>query len=140
MASLQVYLGENATMPTKGSLDAAGYDLYASQYCCVEPRGKALIKTNIKIIIPYGCYGRIAPRSGLAWKNHIDVGAGVIDRDYRGWVGVVLFNHSEDQFVVNIGDRIAQLIMEKYMDTEIFELDIIDDTMRGASGFGSTGK
>ena len=139
--ALQVYLGENATMPTKGSTDAAGYDLYAAEYCCVEPRGKALIKTNIKVIIPEGCYGRIAPRSGLAWKNHIDVGAGVIDRDYRGWVGVVLFNHSEDQFVVNKGDRIAQFIMEQYMDTELFQIENFEEnTSRGEGGFGSTGK
>lgn len=127
--TLQVFLGENATMPTKGSIDAAGYDLYAAEYCCVEPNGKALIKTNIKVIIPDGCYGRIAPRSGLAWKNHIDVGAGVIDRDYRGWVGVVLFNHSQDQFVVNKGDRIAQFILEKYQDAEIVQLETYDESL-----------
>ena len=66
-----------------------------------------------EIALPPGCYGRIAPRSGLAIKKFIDVGAGVIDADYRGEVGVILFNFSDSDFMVNMGDRIAQLILEK---------------------------
>ena len=73
----------------------------------VPKQGMALIKTGISISIPYEHYARIAPRSGLAWKNFIDVGAGVIDEDYRGEVGVVLFNHSQEDFKVKRGDRIA---------------------------------
>jgi dUTP pyrophosphatase len=91
--------------------------------------------------IPTGNYGRIAPRSGLAAKNFIDVGAGVIDSDYRGEVKVLLFNFSDVEFVVNPGDRIAQLIVEKYTRTEIEDVveGDLDSTERGAGGFGSTG-
>ena len=89
--------------------------------------------------IPVTCYGRIAPRSGLAWKKHIDVGAGVIDADYRGNVGVVLFNHGEEDLQVKRGDRIAQLILEKISYADIVEVDDLDATARGDGGFGSTG-
>jgi dUTP pyrophosphatase len=77
-------LTENATIPTKGSPLAAGYDLYSASNLIVPAKGKALVPTNLSVAIPIGNYGRIAPRSGLAWKNFIDVGAGVIDADYRG--------------------------------------------------------
>ena len=82
---------------------------------------------------------KLAPRSGLAHKNFIDVGAGVIDYDYRGNVGVILFNHSEVDFEVKRGDRIAQLILEKISMANAVEVDDLDDTVRGAGGFGSTG-
>lgn len=81
----------------------------------------------------------VAPRSGLAHKNFIDIGAGVIDFDYRGNVGVILFNHSEVDFEVKRGDRIAQLILEKISMADTVEVDDLDDTERGAGGFGSTG-
>ena len=89
--------------------------------------------------IPEGHYGRVAPRSGLAVKNFIDVGAGVIDCDYRGALGVVLFNHSADDFHIKPGDRIAQLIIEKISTPDVVEVDDLDETARGAGGFGSTG-
>lgn len=90
-------------------------------------------------MISSGCYGRIAPRSGLAWKNHIDVGAGVIDEDYRGNIGVVLFNHSNEDFKVIKGDRIAQLICQRIEYPVLQEVTNLDNTSRGAGGFGSTG-
>lgn len=90
-------------------------------------------------LISSGCYGRIAPRSGLAWKNHIDVGAGVIDEDYRGNIGVVLFNHSNEDFKVIKGDRIAQLICQRIEYPVLQEVTNLDNTSRGAGGFGSTG-
>ena len=71
-----------------------------------------MVKTDIRIALPVGCYGRIAPRSGLALKHSINVGGGVIDGDYRGNVGIILFNHSDQDFLINRGDRIAQLIPE----------------------------
>jgi len=80
-----------------------------------------------------------APRSGLAAKHFIDVGAGVIDQDYRGNVGVVLFNFGEEDFKVNKGDRIAQLILERIYIPELEELQNLDNTARGSGGFGSTG-
>ena len=80
-----------------------------------------------------------APRSGLAWKHSIDVGAGVIDADYRGPVGIILFNYSDEAFEVKPGDRIAQLILEKIVTPEVLLVDDLDSTVRGAGGFGSTG-
>lgn len=89
--------------------------------------------------IPHGNYGRVAPRSGLAVKNFIDVGAGVIDSDYRGEVKVLLFNFGSTDFSIMPGDRIAQLIIEKYTMTNIEEVNDLDATSRGEGGFGSTG-
>lgn len=80
-----------------------------------------------------------APRSGLTWKHSIDVGAGVIDADYRGPVGVILFNHSDVDFEVKVGDRVAQLIIEKIITPEVSEVLDLDSTVRGEGGFGSTG-
>tara|TARA_B110001452_G_C15169599_1_gene406516 strand:- start:511 stop:1002 length:492 start_codon:yes stop_codon:yes gene_type:complete len=132
-------LSETATIPVRGSAQAAGYDLTAAQPAVVPARGKALIKTDLSIALPEGCYGRVAPRSGLAWKHSIDVGAGVIDADYRGNVGVILFNLSDKDFEVSVGDRVAQLILERIFTPEVQEVDDLDATARGAGGFGSTG-
>lgn len=103
-------------------------------------KGKEIILTDIQIALPDGCYGRVAPRSGLAAKHFIDVGAGVIDQDYRGNVGVVMFNFSDTDFEVKKGDRIAQLICEKIYLPQLQELPALDNTERGSGGFGSTGK
>jgi dUTP pyrophosphatase len=111
-----------------------------SAYDCVVPaRGKAIVKTDIQIELPEGCYGRIAPRSGLAAKNFIDIGAGVVDEDYRGNLGVVMFNHADVDFTVAKGDRIAQLICERIFYPQLEECTSLTDTQRGAGGFGSTG-
>ena len=88
----------------------------------------------------FDCDHCIAPRSSLAWKHSIDVGAGVIDSDYRGNIGVILFNHSDDTFVVNEKDRIAQLILERIATPPVVEVAELTETTRGAGGFGSTGK
>uniref|UniRef100_A0A8C5L964 Deoxyuridine 5'-triphosphate nucleotidohydrolase n=1 Tax=Jaculus jaculus TaxID=51337 RepID=A0A8C5L964_JACJA len=128
-----VRLSEHATAPTRGSTLAAGYDLYSAYDYTVPPKEKGIVKTGIQIAVPPGCYGRVAPRSGLAVKHFIDVGAGVIDEDYRGNVGFVLFNFGKEKFEVKQGDRIAQLIY-------IEEVQVLDDTERGSGGFGSTGK
>ena len=95
--------------------------------------------TGLSISFPAGLYAKIAPRSGLALKKFIDVGAGVVDSDYRGEVGVVLFNHGDQDFVVKMGDRIAQLILEKIDTPPVEEVQALDNTVRGAGGFGSTG-
>jgi|EP00945_MAST-04E_sp_MAST-4E-sp1_P003802 dUTP pyrophosphatase len=132
-------LSENAIIPTRGSPLSAGYDLCAAVPTVVPARGKALVKTDLAMIVPSTCYGRIAPRSGLAWKKHIDIGAGVIDADYRGPVGVVMFNHGDSDLEVKHGDRIAQLVLEKISYADIVEVADLDETERGAGGFGSTG-
>lgn len=89
--------------------------------------------------IPESCYGRIAARSGLALNHFITVGAGVIDRDYTGNVCVLLFNHSDSDFVVKKGDRIAQLICEVILYPQLVELKSLSKTLRGDQGFGSSG-
>ena len=85
------------------------------------------------------CYGRIAPRSGLAAKKHFDIGAGVIDKDYCGEMEMVMFNHSEEDLPVRMRDRITQLILEEIRTPEVKKVADLDDTVRGSGGFGSTG-
>ncbi|KAI3825572.1 hypothetical protein L1987_07063 [Smallanthus sonchifolius] len=132
-------LSDKAVLLSRGSSLAAGYDLSSATETKVPARGKALVPTDLSIAVPEGTYARIAPRSGLAWKHSIDVGAGVIDADYRGPVGVILFNYSDVDFEVKAGDRIAQLIIEKIMTPQVIEVYDLDSTVRGAGGFGSTG-
>merc|ERR1712013_257614 len=107
-------LSPNATTPQRGSRNAAGFDLFAAETKEFPAQSHGIVKTDIAIALPRGTYGRVAPRSGLAAKHFIHVGAGVVDFDYRGNVGVVVFNHHSDKcFQVNKGDRIAQLVIEK---------------------------
>ena len=132
-------LTNNAALPKRSTKGAAGYDLCAAQDCTIPASGKGLVKTGLSISFPPGLYARIAPRSGLALKRFIDVGAGVIDADYRGEVGVVLFNHGDHNFEVKMGDRIAQLILERIDTPPVEEVQELDSTVRGSGGFGSTG-
>ena len=132
-------LSEYAQIPVRGSEYAAGYDLFAAHDVLIEAQGKALVPTDFSIAIPLGTYGRVAPRSGLAWKHHLDTGAGVIDADYRGNVQVILFNFSKDSYQVKRGDRIAQLILECILTPPVIETNDLDGTHRGSHGFGSTG-
>ena len=106
-------LSPTARPPTRGSSFAAGYDLYASRAHTIPAWGRALVETDISIAVPEGTYGRVAPRSGLASKHGIDVGAGVIDADYRGPVKVLLFNLGGEAFEVGVGERVAQLVLER---------------------------
>ncbi|KAI9574498.1 dUTP pyrophosphatase [Boletus coccyginus] len=132
-------LSEKAKLPTRGSPLAAGYDLYSAVRKTIPARGKALVDTQLSIAVPIGTYGRVAPRSGLASKFMIDTGAGVIDADYRGTVFVLLFNLSDQDFEVQEGDRVAQLVIEKICNPDVLEVENLDETVRGANGFGSTG-
>ena len=130
----------DAIVPTRGSDGAVGYDLYSSEDAVVPCQaGRALVGTGITIVLPPGVYGRVAPRSGLAVKHCINVGAGVIDPDYTGEIKVVLFNHGESDFEIKKGDRIAQLVLERCETPPIEEISIVEDTERGSGGFGSTG-
>ncbi|KAL1585549.1 hypothetical protein WHR41_05728 [Cladosporium halotolerans] len=138
--ALQVkFLSPTAKAPTRGSAFAAGYDLYASKPTTIPARGKVLVDTDISIAVPAGTYGRVAPRSGLASKHSIDVGAGVIDADYRGPLKVLLFNFSEVDFKVEEGERVAQLIIERIYTPEVVVVEELEQTVRGVGGFGSTG-
>ena len=130
---------DNATVPSKGSSGAAGYDLYSNDTHVIMPWTRAVIPTGIGVKLPDGVYGRIAPRSGLSVKNGINVGAGVVDPDYTGELKVVLFNHDNNPFIIKPGYRIAQLVLEKFDSHDIEVVNELDSTERGEGGFGSTG-
>lgn len=134
-------LTPTATIPSRGSAHAVGYDLSADlEQPMVMPPGTVLrVTTGIAAAIPVGYYGRVAPRSGLALKNGIDVLAGVVDPDYRGDISVILVNHGQEDFTVSPGMRIAQLIIEKVATPDVVVVDNLPGTERGANGFGSTG-
>jgi len=130
---------KNAKLPRVGSKYAAGYDLYSCDEGIIKSNCMGKINIGISLIIPSDHYGRIAPRSGLTLNYSLNVGAGVIDSDYRGNISVLLFNHGNKDFKYNIGDRVSQLIIEKISHCEIVNVTEIDDTDRGEDGFGSTG-
>jgi len=133
-------LSEHAVLPSRGSDYAAGLDLSAAVNCTIAAGQRALVKTDLSIACPPGTYARIAPRSGLAYKKGIDVGAGVIDADYRGPLGVILFNFGDSDFVISQGDRIAQLILEQIVLPDVVDVDDLPQVgERGEAGFGSTG-
>lgn len=133
-------LSEVATIPAQVHLGDAGFDLAAAYDGVIPAHGKGISKTDLAVAIPIGWYGRIAPRSSVAWKHHIDIGAGVIDSAFRGNVGIVLFNHSTEDFHYKAGERLAQLVIERCYIGHVVEVDELDDTDRGSGGFGSTGK
>jgi dUTP pyrophosphatase len=139
MAMLFTKLSPNALAPTRGSQYAAGLDLYASIAGVVLPQQRLLVPLDISIQLPVGTYGHILPRSGLALKQGIHIGAGVIDEDYRGNVGVLLMNLGDQPFTFQAGDRIAQMVIKKYESVNVIE-SIVDDSLRGSGGFGSSGK
>ena len=132
-------LTKDAIIPTRGSDASVGYDLYSTDQIIIPSTHRALVRTSVAILMPNGVYGRVAPRSGLAVKHGIQVGAGVIDPDYTGEVMVVLFNHGDKDFEVKKGDRIAQLILEKCETPRVEEIGVLEETDRGSGGFGSTG-
>ena len=132
-------LSHNARLSERGSTHAAGYDLFSAIDTVIPSKGKGIVPTDLSISIPHGTYARIAPRSGLAAKHFIDVRAGVIDYDYRGPVGAVIFNFGDTDFPVKQGDRIAQLILERIITPEVVEVESLTETERGEGGFGSTG-
>ncbi|KAL7581146.1 hypothetical protein ACA910_005940 [Epithemia clementina (nom. ined.)] len=133
-------LSENATLPKRGSDLAAGLDLCSSTTLTIPAGQRQLVPTDLALCCPPGTYGRIAPRSGLALNYGIDVGAGVIDADYRGPVGVILFNWGTEEFHIRQGDRIAQLILERIVLPEVEECTTdLPESVRGVDGFGSTG-
>ncbi len=133
------FVCENARVPSRQSASAAGYDLCSTMDWMIEPGSRACISTGIAISLPPGTYGRIASRSSLSKVNGVEVGAGVIDQDYRGELLVNLFNHGSSTFKVFKGDRIAQLIITPILTPPVVLVDDLDATTRGIGGFGSTG-
>lgn len=137
-------LHPNAVLPTYGSQEAAGADLYAclDQPVTVEPGQTAWIPTGIAIEVPRGCAGLVYARSGLACKKGLAPAnkVGVIDSDYRGEITVVLHNHGSVPQTVACGERIAQMVITPVLTPAYTEADDLSDTGRGQGGFGSTGQ
>ena len=130
--------------PACETADSAGMDLRADlpEPVVLEPGGRALIPTGLRLQIPRGYEGQVRPRSGLALKRGLTVlnSPGTIDADYRGDVGVILINHSNEDQRIESGDRIAQIIFAPVTRAELEEADELDDSARSAGGFGSTGE
>jgi len=132
-------LDSKASLPTRGSSSAAGLDIYCMEDITIGPGARYLAKTGLAVAIPEGYYGRLAPRSGLAMKQGLDVLSGVIDSDYRGEIGCLLYNTGNDTIHLPAQNKICQLIIEKIgMPTAVWA-DDLTDTARGSGGFGSTG-
>ena len=137
-------LNENAILPTYGSAEAAGADLYAclDAPVTVQPGETAWIPTGIALEVPKGCAGLVYARSGLGVKRGLAPAnkVGVIDSDYRGQIHVVLLNHGKTEQTIQHGERIAQFLITPVLTPAYEEAEELSDTDRGAGGFGSTGK
>jgi len=134
---------EDLPFPRYQTEGSSGVDLYAAvkDSEVLNPGEFKLISTGIRVAIPQGFEGQVRPRSGLALRDGIGLlnSPGTIDSDYRGVVGVILFNFGKDPFVINRGDRIAQLVICKYFRAEFVPVDKLDASIRSSGGFGSTG-
>ena len=137
-------LHSEAILPTYGTEEAAGADLYAclNAPVTIQPGQSAFIPTGLALEVPKGCAGLIYARSGMACKRGLVPAnkVGVIDSDYRGEIRVVLFNHGQQEQTVQHGERIAQMIITPVLTPAYAETEDLTDTDRGAGGFGSTGK
>ena len=136
-ASAQALLAPKAQ--TEG---AAGLDLVAAKPLSIAPGRFAKVETGICVAIPFGFEGQVRPRSGLAARHGVTVlnAPGTIDADYRGEIGVVLINHGTEPFAVERGDRVAQLVIASVAKVRLNVVTALDETARGAGGFGSTGR
>lgn len=136
-------LTSTATIPTRGSQEAAGYDLYIDSDVdtVIEPEKTLLIHTGCAMAIPDGNFGAVYPRSGLATKRGLRLAncVGVIDSDYRGEIMVPLHNDTSEPQTIAPHERIAQIIIQPYLSVEFEECDELDDTERGEGGFGHSG-
>jgi dUTP pyrophosphatase len=130
-------------LPNYETLSSAGMDLRAqlAEPITLKPLGRAIVKTGLFIELPIGYEAQVRPRSGLAAKKGITVlnSPGTIDADYRGEIGVILVNLSDEPFTIENGERIAQLVIAKHERAEWIEVEALSETVRGAGGFGSTG-
>lgn len=132
-------LDPRAVLPKRGSALAAGLDVCSIEELSIAPKQRVMARTGLAVAIPQGFYGRVAPRSGLAVKNGLDVLAGVIDSDYRGEVCCLLYNTGDETINLPAGSKICQLIVEQITTPEAEWAMDLDETARGAGGFGSTG-
>ena len=126
-------------LPKRGRVLAAGLEVCGIEDLEIAPKQRVMARTGLAVAIPPGFYGRVAPRSGLAAKNGLDVLAGVIDSDYRGEIVCVLYNTGDEIIKLPAGSKICQLIVEQIVTPEATWATDLDETARGAGGFGSTG-
>lgn len=133
-------LHSKAVLPVRSSRNACGLDIHSVEEITIESGQRVAVRTGLAVAIPIGFYGRMAPRSGLALKVGVDVLAGVIDADYRGEILCLLINLGKNDFKIKVGDRIAQLIIEKVALLDPVWSEKLDETERNQAGFGSTGK
>jgi dUTP pyrophosphatase len=144
MTILKVINQSKHPLPNYQTDNSAGVDLQANinEEITLLPLQRVLVPTGIKLALPEGYEAQVRPRSGLALKNGITVlnSPGTIDADYRGEIGVILVNLSNENFVIKDGERIAQLVITKYEKVRFEKVEVLDETARGAGGFGSTGK
>lgn len=133
-------LRHDAIIPTFGSEEAAGMDLYTLENGLLKPGEFKLFSTGIAVKIEKGWYGEIHPRSGWAVKYGLDKLAGVVDSDYRGEVFVVLINKGNAPIAITKGDRIAQMVIKPHYPHTLTEVTELSETERGENGFGSTGQ
>ena len=130
-------------LPAYATTQSAGMDVRADreEHVTLKPLQRQLIPTGLYIALPQGYEAQVRPRSGLALKHGITVlnTPGTIDADYRGEIGVVLVNLSDTEFTVNPGERIAQIVIAKHEQADLVEVDVLDETERGAGGYGHTG-
>lgn len=132
-------LVEEAQKPKKAHPSDAAFDVFSAQPGTVPPKGWLDFRTGVAMQLPIGFYGKFASRSGLAFKHDIHCFHGTIDNGYRGEMVVKLFNYGAEPFRVEVGDRIAQLVILPYLTADGEVVDSLDETDRGANGFGSTG-
>ena len=133
-------LDPKAIIPTRANDTDAGWDLYATKQRFLGPNQRATFSTGICLEVPQGFVGLIWPRSGLSVKKGIDVLAGVVDSGYRGEVKVCLLNTGHEWLEVEEGDRIAQILFQEVPEFQLLEVDTVQNSDRGAGGFGSSGK
>lgn len=132
-------LVNEACKPKKAHPDDAAFDVFSAQAGTVPPKGWLDFRTGVAMQLPLGFYGKFASRSGLAFKHDIHCFHGTIDNGYRGEMVIRLFNYGEEPFRVNVGDRIAQLVIIPYLTADSIVVDELTETDRGQNGFGSTG-
>ena len=132
-------LHSGARLPVRGSLEAAGYDLFAAEDVNIPSRQSRIVSTGIAIQLDPGYVMIVKERSGLATKTGLQLKAGVIDSDYRGDVGVVFYNAGEVPVIISKRDKIAQGIILKHETASVLEVEALDESKRGADGYGSTG-
>lgn len=129
-----------AKLPTRATMGDAGLDLYSVEEIAIQPGDRLVVKTGIAMEIPFGCVGLVWDKSGLAAKKGIKTMGGVIDAGYRGEIQVVLANLGNEPHAIAVGDKIAQLLIQKVELPEISETAELSDSERGDGGFGSSGK